>query len=97
MKQRLIFFLLTMLAGSLLHYLIVFVLSIPLISASPSPSAFFLVPLLWVLLAPMNFLATSSFGQSLSPVPYQLLFVLNSLLWGLAIGAVVLWRRLKYE
>jgi hypothetical protein len=94
MKRRLAFFLLVALAGALAHYLIVFLLSdVVLRGGAPA----FVIPVLSVFTAPMNFVLSSSFGRTLSPVPFQVLFTANSLLWGSAVGAIILWRRLRYD
>ena len=96
MKRRITFFLLVTLAASLAHYLIVLGLTQVVVYGTGAASALF-VPVLWLLTAPMNFLLSSSFGHTLSPTPLQVLFTANSLLWGFAVGAIILWRRLRYE
>jgi len=98
MKRATIFFLLVTLAGALAHYLITMVLFLVIIDAGPPGPAFhFISSIYWLLLLPMKFLISSPFGQSLSPLPYQMLFIANSMLWGLLLGTVTLWRRLKHE
>ena len=94
MKRRITFFLFVTLAASLAHFLVVVALS-EVVLGGGAPS--FLVPVLRMLTAPTNFLLTSSFGHTLSPLPLQILCIANSLLWGLAIAGVILWRRLRYE
>ena len=88
-------FLLVALAAGLAHFLIVQGLTLVVASKSGGASLI-LVPVLWVLTAPTNFLLSSSFGRTLSPVPFNVLFAGNSLMWGLAISGVASWRR-KYE
>ena len=96
MKGRISFFLFVTLAASLANYLIVLGLTQVAVHGA-RPSSSLLVPVLWLITAPMNLLMSSSFGHSLSPTPLQVLFTVNSLLWGLAVGGVILWRRLRYE
>ena len=88
-------FLLVALAAGSAHFLMVQGLTLVVASKSGGASLI-LVPALWVLTAPTNFLLSSSFGRTLSPVPFQVLFAGNSLMWGLAISGVASWRR-KYE
>ena len=97
-KQTVTFFLLVTLAGALAHYLIVLLLSQALLESGPPGLAYlFIASIYWVLILPMKFLITSPFGQSLSPLPLQMLFVANSVLWGLLLATVILWRRLRNE
>src|SRR5262249_1913546 len=97
MKRRITFFLLVTLAAALAHYLVVVTLTQVVTSglSGNGVSAHFLVPVLWLFTAPMNFLLSSSFGHTLSPIPFQVLFTANSLLWGMLVGTIVLWRRLS--
>src|SRR5689334_13546119 len=94
MNRRVSFFLLVTLAASVAHYSFVMGLSQLVMAGGVMTIG---VPVLWVFTAPMNFLLSSSFGLSLSPTPFQLLFITNSFVWGSAIGAVTLWRKLRYE
>ena len=96
MRRRVIFFLVVSALASVAHYLLVLGLSHVAISGSV-PLSSFTVPVLWCLTAPMNFLLSSSFGRSLSPTPLQLIFTANSVLWGLVISGVVVWRSLRHE
>ena len=91
MKRRITFFLLVTLAAALAHYLVVLTLTQVVISglSANSVSAHLLVPALWLFTAPMDFLLSSSLGHTLPPIPFQALFTANSLLWGLAVGAII--------
>jgi hypothetical protein len=96
MKRHITFFLLVSLAAALVHFLAVLGLTQVVVS-NVGILRTLLSPVLWLLLAPMNFLLLSPFGQTLSPTVSQLLFFTNSLFWGIAVGAVFLWRRFRYE
>jgi hypothetical protein len=103
MKPHLKFFIIVAVLAAVLHYLLVQGLSRLLLSQSafsgpPSFFAAFVVPLfLSCLTAPMNFLLSSAWERTLSPTPFLLLFTMNSVLWGVLIGAGVLWLKLRYE
>jgi hypothetical protein len=94
MKERTKFFFLVTLAVALGHFLIVLLLSLVAFSGRSSPLLSLIIPILWLLEAPMNLLNwTSTLPPMLSQVP----FIANSLIWGCAVGAISLWRRVRYE
>ncbi len=95
MRKRITFFLIATGAVAAVHYLLVQGLTHLITSGSAAPKAIVL-PVLWLLTAPMNFLLSSSFGGKLSPIQFQLFFTANSLLWGLASGVAIV-RRWKHE
>ena len=92
MKRAIIFFLFATLAGALAHYLICL-----LVSWSGGGSGFVGFIFLWILSLPMKYVILSPFGQSLSPLPYDMLFIANSLLWGLMLGTAMLWWKHNHE
>lgn len=95
MEKNLKLFLVSVLLASVAHYLLVLGLSHVTGGSDRFPAL--AVAILWALSAPMNFVLSSSFGHSLAPAPFQLLFAANSLLWGLLIGGIVSWGRLRHE
>jgi hypothetical protein len=94
MKRHLRFFALMAAAISFIHYLLVLSLGHLALFGSPGITAIS-APVVWLLTAPMNLLLTSSFGHSLSPAPLQILYILNSVIWGSLFSGIVLWRRAR--
>src|SRR6516162_1458621 len=65
--------------------------------SAPEPLSTLLNGVLWCLTAPISFLLSSSSGRTLSIAPLTFFFATNSVLWGLAISGVVVWRKIKCE